>query len=161
VDITLLMPIIVFGIIMLCTWWVLSMISQRNSQAEERLDRIGRPKSLAEIEIASKQNMQGISGFKKVMEGMGASIASGQSDLERGSLRVKLANAGFRSETAPAIFQGLRVASLLIFLLIGGVVGLVTAGVTTKALMYLVIVGGIGFYLPGMGLWFLRMHAAG
>ena len=155
-DITLLMPIIVFGIIMLCTWWVLSMISQRNSQAEERLDRIGRPKSLAEIEIASKQNAQGISGFKKVMEGMGASIASQQSDLERGSLRVKLANAGFRSESAPAVFQGLRLASLLIFLVIGGVVGLVSSGVTTSALMYLVFIAGLGFYLPGLGLWFLR-----
>jgi tight adherence protein C len=156
VDISVLMPIIVFGVIMLGSWWLLSMISQRNSQAEDRLERIGRPKSLAEIEIASKPNAQGVTGFKKMMEGMGAGIASQQSDLEKNSLRVKLANAGFRSEAGPAVYQGLRLASLLLFLVIGGAVGLLTSGMTMSALLWLVFVGGLGFYLPGIGLWFLR-----
>jgi tight adherence protein C len=156
VDISMLMPIIVFGVIMLGSWWLLSMISQRNSQAEDRLERIGRPKSLAEIEIASKPNAQGITGFKKMMEGMGASIANQQSDLEKNSLRVKLANAGFRSEGAPAVYQGLRLASLLTFLVVGGAVGIITSGLTMSALLYLVFIGGLGFYLPGVGLWFLR-----
>jgi tight adherence protein C len=157
VDITLLMPIIVFGVIMLVTWWVLSMISQRNSQAEDRLERIGRPKSLAEIEISStKKDAQGITGFKKMMEGMGAGISQQQSDLERSSLKVKLANAGFRSESASAVFQGLRVASLIAFLVVGAIVGFVTSGMTMKAMMYLVFIGGLGFYAPSIGLWFLR-----
>ena len=157
-DITLLMPIIVFGVIMFATWWLLSMISQRNSQAEDRLERIGRPKSLAEIEIASKRDPQGVTGFKKMMEGMGASISNQQSELERSSLKVKLANAGFRSESAPAVFQGLRVASLITFLVIGATVGLVTSGMTMKAMLYFVFIGGLGFYLPSLGLWFLRMQ---
>ncbi len=155
-DISVLMPIIVFGVIMLGSWWLLSMISQRNSQAEDRLERIGRPKSLAEIEIASKPNAQGIAGFKKMMEGMGAGMASQQSDLEKNSLKVKLANAGFRGETAAPVFQGLRLASLVTFLVIGGAVGLLTSGMTMSALLWLVFVGGMGFYLPSIGLWFLR-----
>ena len=108
-DIAILLPMIVFGIIMAGTWWVLSMISQRNSQAEDRLERIGRPKSLAEIEISGKQSKGGgMSGMKKTLEGLGAGMAGSQSDLEKNTLRVKLANAGFRSETAPAIYQGRR-----------------------------------------------------
>ena len=39
-----LTPIFVFVAIVAGTFWVLSMISNRNSQAEERLERIGRPK---------------------------------------------------------------------------------------------------------------------
>lgn len=155
-DIALLMPIIVFGIIMLGTWWLLSLISQRNSQAEDRLERIGRPKSLAEIEISSKREAQGVTGFKKMMEGMGTSISNQQSEIEKSSLKVKLANAGFRSESASAVFQGLRIASLLTFLVLGAIVGLITSGMTMKAMMYLVIIGGLGFYLPSIGLWFLR-----
>jgi tight adherence protein C len=151
----ILLPIIVFGVIMLGSWLALTLISNRNSQAEDRLERLGRPKSLAEMDLA-KQSDTGMNGLKKMMEGMGAGIASQQSDLERSSLRVKLANSGFRSETAPAVFQGLRVASMLGFLAIGALVGLITEGLTINALIYVVLIGGIGFYLPGIGLWFLR-----
>jgi tight adherence protein C len=151
----ILLPIIVFGVIMLVSWWALSLISNRNSQAEDRLERLGRPKSLMEIDIANKSDT-GMTGLKKMMEGMGAGIASQQSDLERNSLRVKLANAGFRSETAPAVFQGLRLAGMLGFLAIGALVGVITEGVTVNALIYVVLIGGLGFYLPGICLWFLR-----
>jgi tight adherence protein C len=40
-------PLLVFFAIMAGTFWLLTLISQRNSQAEDRLERIGRPKSLA------------------------------------------------------------------------------------------------------------------
>ena len=47
-------------------FWLLSLISNRNSQAEERLERIGRPKSLAEIEMTqaerSRQRFAGLQG---------------------------------------------------------------------------------------------------
>ena len=48
-----LTPILVFVAIVAGAFWLLSLISNRNSQAEERLERIGRPKSLAEIEMAA------------------------------------------------------------------------------------------------------------
>ncbi|MFL5340020.1 MAG: type II secretion system F family protein [Gemmataceae bacterium] len=156
---SIVLPIIVFGVIMAAVWWLLSLISQRNSQAEDRLERIGRPKSLAEIEIAGKRDSagkSGISGMKKTLEGLGASMASAQTDMEKNSLRVRLANAGFRSESAPAVFQGLRLASLLGFLVLGALVGLLRSGMNLNGLLWLVGIGGIGFYLPTIALWFLR-----
>jgi tight adherence protein C len=157
VELTTLLPMIVFGIIMAGTWWVLSLISQRNSQAEDRLDRIGRPKSLAEIEISNQQGKSGgMAGMKKTLEGLGAGMAGSQSDLEKNSLRVKLANAGFRSETAPAIFQGLRLACLVAFIALAAAFTLVRNGVTMTSLYWVVGGGGIGFYLPGVVLGFLR-----
>lgn len=155
-DLTTLTPLIAFGIFMAGTWWLLSLISNRNSQAEDRLDRIGRPKSLAEIELTRKDNKQGMAGLKKTFEGLGASLTEGQSELERNALRVKLANAGFRSESAPAIFQGLRLASLVTFLLPAVFLFLLTEGFTLRTLEWVVILGGIGFYLPGVILWVLR-----
>jgi tight adherence protein C len=155
VDSGIVLPIIVFAVFVAGSWWLLSLISNRNSQAEDRLERMGRPKSLAEIDIASRRDT-GMSGLKKMMEGMGASIASQQSDLEKNSLRVKLANAGFRSESAPAVFQGLRIASLIGFLVVGAVVGVITEGLTMMSLLYVVFIGGLGFYMPGVALWYLR-----
>jgi tight adherence protein C len=160
VETTILLPMIAFGIIMVGTWWLLSMISQRNSQAEERLERLGRPKSLAEIEIANKRDSGAksgsMTGMRKTLEGLGSSLASGASDLERNSLRVKLANAGFRSESAPAVFQGLRIASLVAFLVVGALVGLLRSGMNLNGLLWVVGIGGLGFYLPSVALWFLR-----
>jgi tight adherence protein C len=156
VDSGVILPIIVFAVFVAGSWWLLTLISSRNSQAEDRLERMGRPKSLAEIDIASRRDT-GMSGLKKMMEGMGASIASQQSDLEKNSIRVKLANAGFRSETAPAVFQGLRIAGLVGFLVVGAVVGVITEGLSMMSLLYVFFIGGLGFYLPGIGLWYLRI----
>jgi tight adherence protein C len=155
VESGIILPITVFVVIMVGTWWLLTWISARNSRAEERLERMGRPKSLAEIDIATRRE-QSIGGLKKMVEGIGASLAEQQSDIEKNSLRVKLANAGFRSESAPAVFQGLRLAGLVLFVLIGVVVGVISAGFTMESLMYVVVIGGLGFYLPSIGLWYLR-----
>jgi tight adherence protein C len=156
VDSGIVLPIIVFAVFVAGSWWILTLISKRNSQAEDRLERMGRPKSLAEIDIASRRDT-GMGGLKKMMEGMGASIASQQSDLEKNSLRVKLANAGFRSESAPAVFQGLRLASLFSFLAVGAIIGVISEGLTMMTLLYVVFIGGAGFYLPGIALWYLRI----
>ena len=150
------LPMIVFGIIMAGTWWLLSMISQRNSQSEDRLDRIGRPKSLADIEISAQPKSGGMTGMKKTLEGLGTGMAASQSDLEKNTLRVKLANAGFRSESAPAIFQGLRLASLLLIVAPIALFTLLRSGFSMTSMYWVVAGAGLGFYLPSIGLAFLR-----
>jgi tight adherence protein C len=159
VESSILLPIIVFGVIMVGTWWLLTLISQRNSQAEDRLERLGRPKSLADIDVNDSrrsESKKSMSGMKKTLEGLGAGIAGAQSDLERNSLRVRLANAGFRGESAPAIYQGLRVASLGTFAVLGALGTVVRSGFTLTSILWMLIIAGLGFYLPGICLWFLR-----
>lgn len=148
-------PIMVFFAIMIGTFWLLSLISQRNSQAEERLERIGRPKSLAELEINDRESQNRFKGLKDQLSKFGAAMEP-QSDLEKNSLKVKLANAGFRHESAPAIYQGLRVASLLLFFVPSALFFFMTMGFGTKALQYVVGITGIGFYLPQVILGFLK-----
>src|SRR5437868_10355276 len=53
--------------------------------------------------------------LKETISNLGNSLEP-QSDLEKNGLKIKLANAGFRSEAASAIYQGLRIACLLGFL---------------------------------------------
>src|SRR3954451_5998645 len=99
-----------FLLFMLGAWVMLSLISNRNTtQAEERLDRIGRPKSLADIELSQQKSKDRCNGVKDAVSSLGSALEP-QSELENSNLKIKLANAGFRSETAAAVYQGLRMA---------------------------------------------------
>lgn len=150
-----LMPIAVFIMIVAGTFMLMTAISKRNSQAEERLERIGRPKSLAELELNEKESQNRFKTIKERLSKFGQTVDP-QSDLEKNALRVKLANAGFRSENAAAIYQGLRIASLLVFLVPSALFFVTAMGFTRSAGYWIVAFGAIGFYLPQIVLSLLR-----
>jgi tight adherence protein C len=83
-------------------------------------------------------------------------MIDGGNELERNSVRLKLANAGFRSESAATVFQGIRFVCLLAFLLPALFIFLLREGFTREAIQYTFILGGIGFYLPPLVLWHLK-----
>src|SRR6516162_1814583 len=100
-------------------WSFLTVVSQRNSRTQERLQRISRPASLAEIEVPGKASREEkLQGVKKQFESLGA-LLKPQTKLEQSAIIIRLANAGFRSESAAGIFQGIRVVSFVTFTLIG------------------------------------------
>jgi tight adherence protein C len=150
-----LLPLVVCVGIMAATFMLLSAISNRNSQAEERLERIGRPKSLVDMEVSALESRQRFAGLKEAFSNLGSAMEP-QNELEKNSLRVELANAGFRHESAPAVFQGVRLASLAMFLVPAGLYFFLSRGMTLGALQYVVIFGGIGFFMPKWGLAWLK-----
>lgn len=150
-----LMPVMVFAAIGAGAFWLLSMISSRNSQAEERLERIGRPKSLVEIELAQLETRGRFAGIKDAFGSLGSAVDNG-SEADKNSLKIKMANAGFRSENAAAVYQGIRAVCLVVFLLPALFFFLLKDGFTIKSIQWTVILGGIGFYLPQIVLWHLR-----
>ncbi len=150
-----LLPIMVFVAIVAGVFGLMSMISTRNSQAEDRLERIGRPKSLMDLELSQHESRQRFAGLKNVISSLGSSMEP-QSDLEKNSLRVTLANAGFRSEAAPAVFQGLRVASLAVIAAPGILTAYLIYGFAPMGLMLMSMLGGIGLYLPTLVLSYLK-----
>src|SRR5262249_60088379 len=92
---------------------------------------------------------------KKTIEAFGA-VLEPTSEMEKNSLKIRLANAGFRSESAPAVFRGLRLASL-IFLGGPALLTALTIGLTSQKGMLIVAAGlGVGFYGPNVVLWYLR-----
>jgi tight adherence protein C len=149
-----LTPILAFVAIMAGTFWLLTVVSNRNSQAEERLERIGRPKSLVEIEMQAESRNR-FAGLKDAFSNLGGVMGNG-SEADRGSLKIQLANAGFRSEQASAVYQGIRVVCLVVFLLPALFFFLLKDGFTFRSIQYTVILGGLGFYIPQISLWYLR-----
>ena len=149
-----IVPLLVFAGFVCGTWSVLSLISSRNSRAQDRLERISRPASLAEIEEPKAKKER----FQNVMETAKALSAPlmPKSEGETSALRNKLANAGFRSESAVSVYLGLRFASFMIISLIGVAIFLPKYGMTLAALKPIAGFVAVGFYLPAIILWFLR-----
>jgi tight adherence protein C len=152
-----LIPLLVFGGVVLGLWSILNAISERNSRAHERLARHSRPASLAEIEdpkaTQKGERFQAVTDMAKAF----AQPVMPQTELEQSTLRTKLANAGFRSEAAPAVYSGFRVVLGILGLLIG--LGIFMPRETTtivKKVIYVVGFGGAGFFTPNLILWYLR-----
>jgi tight adherence protein C len=149
-----IIPLLVFLGICLGIWAVLSMISNRNSKAVDRLARISRPPSLAEIEdpTKTKERFQSLVETAKAL----SSPLMPQTELEQSNLRTKLANAGFRSDVAPMVYSGLRVGSFLLFLLASVAIFLPGRPLNFSTLQGVIIMTCVGFYLPSIILWWLR-----
>ncbi len=155
-PVTAIIPLLVFLGIVLGIWSVLSMISSRNSKALDRLQRLSRPPSLADIE--DPRNAKGNERFAGLLETAKAISAPlmPQTEVEQSALKTKLANAGFRSDAAPMVYSGVRLASLLIFLAGSAAIFLPGRKIELKTLQWVVIFTGVGFYLPSIVLWWLR-----
>jgi len=70
-----MIPMVAFLVFMAGAWLMLTLISNRNtSQAEERLERIGRPKSLAEIELSSERSKDRFAGMKDAVSTLGSAL---------------------------------------------------------------------------------------
>jgi tight adherence protein C len=149
-----LVPLFVFAGFVAFVWMVLTSISNRNSRAQERLERISRPASLVEIEDPKmkKERFQGVMETAKALSGPLMPSTEG----EQSELRNRLANAGFRSESAVAVYLGLRFGTLVLFTFLALAVFLPKYGLTTAMLKPVAAFAGVGFYLPTVVLWFLR-----
>src|SRR5438128_7395430 len=99
-----IVPFSVFGAFVLGIWDVLSALSQRNSRAHERLARLSRPASLAEIEdLQSTKKDERLQGIVETAKAFSRPLMP-QTELEQSALKVRLANAGFRSDSAMTVY---------------------------------------------------------
>jgi tight adherence protein C len=146
----------IFGAFVFGVWSVLSFLSNRNSRAQERLDRLSRPASLAEMEDPKfkKERFQGAMEAAKAF----AAPMMPKTELEQSKLRIRLANAGFRSDSAVSVYLGLRFISLLVFFLAGLAYTFQQHGLNfdVNGLIPLGILTCVGFFLPTVILWYLR-----
>jgi tight adherence protein C len=149
-----LIPLGALAIVFAGVWTGLTMISKRNSRTQERLARISRPPSLLDIPDPTGEREERFKGIKGAIQSMGG-LTAPRTELEQSELKVKLANAGFRSESAAAIYSGLRFASLIGFAGVS-LIWLVLFGWTMKGAVLVCLTTGLGFFLPGIVLWVLR-----
>ncbi|MBM3995882.1 MAG: type II secretion system F family protein [Planctomycetes bacterium] len=151
-----MIPLLVFGGIVAGIWALMSLISNRNSQAVDRLNRLSRPQSLADIEDPTKAAETG--GFEAMTDAVKliSQPLMPQTETEQNELKNSLANAGFRSEAAPMVYSGIRLVCLAVGFLISLAVFVPGRPFGFKMVAGIVIVTSIGFYIPSIILWYLR-----
>jgi tight adherence protein C len=151
-----LIPLMVFMGIVAGIWAVLSMISNRNSKALDRLQRLSRPQTHTDVDDPTKSHTQekyaGIMDAAKAL----SSPLMPHTELEQSNMKIKLANAGFRSDTALLVYSGIRLACLGVFFLLALAIFVPGRPLGFKTLQWVVIFTGVGFYLPSIVLWWLR-----
>ena len=156
IGISDIIPILVFVGIVLAIWAVLSMISNRNSRAAERLARLSRPQSLTELEDPSRprgdHKLQGLLDAAKSL----SRPLMPNTELEQSALKTKLANAGFRSDAAPLVYSGLRLLCLATFFIISVSIFVPGREFGWFMIQGIVFLTAAGFYLPSLILWYIR-----
>jgi len=149
-----IIPLLVFAAFVAGIFSVLSMLSNRNSRAVDRLDRLSRPASLAEIEDP-KYKKDRYQGMVEVFKSLSAPMTP-KSELEQSELKIQLANAGFRSDSAVPVYLGIRFGCFMLFFLTSLTIFLPRYGMTLDSLKPIILITGVGFYLPVFVLWYLR-----
>jgi tight adherence protein C len=151
-------PLLVCAGIIGAIWLFLSAISSRNSKAEKRLDRFNKgPQTVAEItEPADSRSrydkMQGI--LEKAMAFSKPLMP--KTELEQSKMRVKLANAGFRSEKAVSVFMGIKFIFLITMAALGFLLFVPGNGLNFGSLKWVALFVIIGMWGPNVLLWWLR-----
>ena len=150
IDSTLVISVAVFIAIAAAVWFVMDLMSSRQTRAVERLSELKDPRK-ALLEKNSKKNVA------KVLEKASPTLAKPlqpKTEKAQGELKSKLEHAGFRNEAAPGIFLSLKFAGLMIgFALAGG--AMVFTGFNQASLIRVVGSAGVMFYFPDLILWWL------
>ena len=156
IQLMYLIPFLVFIGIVMAIWAVLSMISNRNSKALDRLARLSKTGAMSEAtDSVTKDKDERFAGLLETAKAL-ASPMMPQTELEQNDLKIKLANAGFRSDAAPTVYSGLRVACLGLSFIVSAAIFLPGQPLGWQSLKFVVIFTGLGFYLPSIILWWLR-----
>ncbi len=150
-----LLPFALFGMFAALAWWAMDALAAGKPRTLERLDELKAPNARrAQASSALKKR----DAVTRVLEKATPALAKPlepKSEIERSKLKLRLANAGFRGESAPSIFLGLKFVGLLAGLALGGGSMLGLAGLSHRAALGTILMVALGFYLPDLAVWYL------
>ncbi|HBO43344.1 MAG TPA: secretion protein [Planctomycetaceae bacterium] len=150
------MPIAVFGAIGALAWFLLDLVAGGHSRATQRLEEMRKPNQLRDSELqAPKRRGERVT---KVIEQAAPALAKPLQSQDQDTvdkLKIRLANAGFRSESASTVFLGIRFVTLIVGLMLGGAILLQSPDMGQRTLLKVAAVAGIMFYLPTLSLGLL------
>jgi tight adherence protein C len=146
-------PWIVFGVITVMLWALFNFFSSDKSRATERLEELRDPTLRSSDKAADRQAT--VNMLSKAAPALSKALEP-KSDLEKDALKVRLANAGFNSPSAPQLFLATKVGLGLVCLLVGSAFGLLKWGMNMDGLTAMSIAGAVGFYGPEIWLFVVR-----
>ena len=154
-SVSLIVPLAAFGLIAALAWLVLDWFTTRSSRVEERLDdfRERRNKKRDDKDRYGQQNKMS-QMFEKATMAMSKPLTP-KTEQETNKVREKLTHAGFRSESAPQVFWGLKFIGLILGLMVAGGTALTLQGLGGMGLLKLFGPVGFLFFLPDIVVGFL------
>jgi tight adherence protein C len=149
-----LVPLALFGMFAALAWWILDRMAGGRTRAQERLEELRLPRRRGPGESGAAKKADAMA---KVLEKATplAKAFEPKTEIEKSKLRLKLANAGFRGETAPTIFLSAKLILLLLGLFFGGGTILTLWGSTQRGLIGIAIIAAVALFLPDIVIGFL------
>lgn len=149
------LPLAAFLVITMVMWVGLSAAADRRSQADERLDRLMKGRTMTgPTDLMKKQaRIQAI--VAKAAPTLAKPLKP-SSEAELSELRLRLLNAGYRGEQAVQVYLGVKFACLLAVVGVTGPLLLARYGLNQTGFTYAILAAGAGFYLPSIVLGHLR-----
>jgi len=152
----LIVGLAVFGLIAAGVYFLSDMFFEdKTSRAEDRLDGIKDPYGRGK---GRDEKAGSGSAMAKVLEKASPALArplQPTNSNDASKLKDKLSHAGFRADTAPTSFLGLKCAGLIMGLIFGSGTFFVLGDFSIFGILKAMIVLGICFYIPDIGLWYL------
>jgi tight adherence protein C len=150
-DVITILPIAIFGAFAAAAWWVMDAFSSRRPRAEERL---------AELKTPGQRKPSGNASdaMAKLLERATPKFAKPlqpKTQAEASKLKSRLTHAGFRRESAPGVFLGLKLILLIVGVVVGGGSMVALTGLSKSSLMRTVMIAGGLFYIPDLLVWFI------
>ena len=154
-DLTSLIPFAIFGAFSTVVWLIADRFWRRSSKAEDRLDRLNRADGAESQDRAVSRVSSAMSGLVKKATPRLAKPLQPKNEKDESKLKQRLSSAGFRSELAPKTFLAMKVICLAAGYFLGGGAMLFATGFTITAVLRVVLVAGLAFYLPDLVLFFI------
>lgn len=151
-DYAIIGQIAVFGAVTIMLWAMFSLFSGDKSRATERLDELREPGRSTDL---GGDDPNSLTMLEKAAPKLSKALEP-KSELEQNDLRIRLANAGFNSPTAPQMYLGARAGMGILCALIGGALGYFRWGLNMQGLMAFAITTMVGLYAPAIWLWMIR-----
>lgn len=154
-DFAAVLPYALFFAFAAISWALGDFFLNRKNRAESRLEQI-RNRMLGKNNPVEKQS--GLGSFTKFLEAASPKFGETlkpKSAKEVSKIKQKLASAGFRNENAVVLFTTIKTLTVLgVFALAGGI-SVLTAGVTTRAIVATAIASMVGLLLPELVVGFI------
>lgn len=150
----LLIPFAVFLCISAFVWFCLDMFGKSEARAEERLDLLRDPRKRGDgdRDETKKEALQRV--LEKASPALSKPLTP-KTEAEMSKLKQRLVEAGFRTDSATALFLSIKVIMGLSFLVLSGAIFAFLSGVNTNSIIKVLVFGGAGFYLPELALSYL------
>lgn len=148
----------IFGCVAAAMWVLMEYFggNATTARAEERLEEMRQPGTRrGDNKGKGKDKMAQL--IAKGSANFAAPLKP-KTEAEQSKLKEKLTHAGFRSESAPSVFLGLKFMMLVIGFVGAGGTMAITKGFTQEAGMTTVAVAGVMFYIPEIIVWMFKRN---